>query len=187
MVPLLRHGYFKESGKYFQVLKYVDFGFYEVCQKGKLTDQQFAYLVVNMLNTVYESHNNGIAYRDYKPDNFRINDKGQLVLVDSGGFTQRSDDRLFSIDSVVVETPEVKTTGFVPEIDTYDPYFHDRHAIAKVLLEVRTGYDMTGLAGLYVECDESKSTCLTRIADGDCLTDKDEYISLLRNSLKITS
>ncbi len=152
------------GSRYFQILNYIPFKFYDVVKPGMpVSNEMFEYLAVQMFYGFKQLHNSGVVYRDFKPGNMGFNKKGEIVFFDTGGLWRsevssrvglsgadgysgepgKGDFEIVEDDTVdqyaVVEpTPWMGTQNYMPE-DKIDHYYQDRWALAVVLLEVRLG------------------------------------------------
>lgn len=96
---------FHDSHRLYLVLQYIPGGelFYHLKEQGTLDEQTVSFYAAEISCALKFLHDRGIVYRDLKPENCLLNDKGHLVLTDFG-LSKKSVGEAGSPDATATET-----------------------------------------------------------------------------------
>jgi len=133
------HDYFKEEGRYFLVMDYVDGEpLSKIIERGKLEEKRAIGIMDGVLRGLNCANEQGIVHRDVKPSNILVDQDGQARLTDFGIAIRAGEMRLTATGISAVGTaaymsPEqIRTPG---EIN----HLADVYSAGIVLFEMLTG------------------------------------------------
>lgn len=136
--------YFTTGGEFYLVQDYIQGQTLaqEVRQRGRQTEAQVKYFLIEILPVVEFIHRNRIIHRDIKPPNIiRSTLDRRLVLIDFGAVRQFLSDMDAGVDHQPAATQFVGTPGFAPpeQLALRPCYSSDIYALGMTCLFLLTG------------------------------------------------
>ena len=116
---------FHDLNKLYLVLQFIPGGelFYHLNKLSKFSETVASFYTLEISLAIHFLHNKGIVYRDLKPENCLLNEKGHLILTDFGLSKSVSDEKLYSYcgtpEYAAPELLSSENTGYSKSVDWY--------------------------------------------------------------------
>lgn len=116
---------FHDSDKLYLVLQFIPGGelFFHLNKLTRFNETVASFYTLEISLAIKFLHDKGIVYRDLKPENCLLNEKGHLVLTDFGLSKRSEDDRLYSYcgtpEYAAPELLSSENTGYNKSVDWY--------------------------------------------------------------------